>query len=140
MARFESRWRGNPLVMDKWLALQATSCRPGTLERVRALLSHPAYDARNPNRIRSLVGAFAQSNLTAFHGKDGSGYAFIADQVLTVDRSNPQMAARLVGAFNRWRRFDAARSAMQRAALEQIAATPTLSADVAEIVAHNLAD
>ncbi len=65
MSRFESRWRDNPLVMDKWLALQATSCRPGTLERVRALLSHPVYDARNPNRIRSLVGAFAQSNLPA---------------------------------------------------------------------------
>jgi aminopeptidase N len=140
MARFEARWRDNPLVMDKWLALQATSCRPGTLERVRGLLSHPVYDARNPNRIRSLVGAFAQSNLPVFHAADGSGYEFVADQVLTIDRSNPQVAARLVAAFNRWRRFDTVRGALQRDALERIAAAPALSTDVAEIVAHNLAD
>jgi len=140
MARFEARWRDNPLVMDKWLALQATSCRPGTLQRVRGLLSHPVYDARNPNRIRSLVGAFAQSNLPGFHAADGAGYAFVADQVLTIDRSNPQIAARLVAAFNRWRRFDTARGALQRDALERIAAAPALSTDVAEIVAHNLAD
>jgi aminopeptidase N len=140
MSRFEARWRDNPLVMDKWLALQATSCRPGTLERVRALLSHPVYDARNPNRIRSLVGSFAQSNLPAFHAVDGGGYAFVADQVLTIDRSNPQVAARLAAAFNRWRRFDSARAALQREALERIAAAPALSTDVAEIVAHNLAD
>ena len=140
MGRFEARWRDNPLVMDKWLALQATSCRPGTLERVRGLLSHPAYDPRNPNRIRSLVGAFAQSNLPIFHAANGAGYAFVADQVLTIDRSNPQVAARLVAAFNRWRRFDAGRAALQRAALERIAAAPALSTDVAEIVAHNLAD
>jgi aminopeptidase N len=140
MARFETRWRDNPLVMDKWLALQATSCRAGTLERVRALLAHPSYDPRNPNRIRSLVGAFAQSNLPVFHAADGAGYAFVADQVLTIDRSNPQVAARLVTAFNRWRRFDGARAALQRAALERIAVAPALSTDVAEIVAHNLAD
>ncbi|MGH8713561.1 MAG: aminopeptidase N, partial [Casimicrobiaceae bacterium] len=139
LARFESRWRGNPLVMDKWLALQATSYRSDTLARVRTLLSHPAYDARNPNRIRSLVGAFAQSNLPAFHAADGSGYAFAAEQVLAIDRSNPQVAARIVGAFNRWRRFDAARGTLQRAALERIAAAPALSTGVAEIVAHNLA-
>jgi aminopeptidase N len=138
MARFEARWRGNPLVMDKWLALHATSCRAGTLEQVRALLSHPAYDARNPNRIRSLIGAFAQSNLPAFHAADGSGYTFIADQVLTIDRSNPQVAARLSAAFNRWRRFDGRRGELQRVALERIAAAPALSIDVAEIVAHNL--
>ncbi len=138
LSRFESRWRDNPLVMDKWLALQATSCRPGTLERVRALLSHPAYDARNPNRIRSLVGAFALSNLPAFHAADGSAYGFVADQVLTIDRTNPQVAARLVGAFNRWRRFDVARGSLQHAALERISVAPTLSTDVAEIVVHNL--
>ncbi len=139
MDSFESRWRGNPLVMDKWLALQATSCLPSTLERVRALLSHPAYDARNPNRIRSLIGAFAQSNLPAFHAADGAGYTFIADQVLAIDRTNPQVAARLAAAFNRWRRFERPRGDLQRAALERIAAAPTLSTDVAEIVAHNLA-
>ncbi|MEP6998197.1 MAG: aminopeptidase N, partial [Betaproteobacteria bacterium] len=140
MARFESRWRDNPLVMDKWFALQATSCRAGTLERVRALLAHPVYDARNPNRIRSLIGAFAQSNLPAFHAADGGGYAFVADQVLMIDRSNPQIAARLVAAFNRWRRFDDRRAVLQRSELERIAAAPKLSTDVAEIVAHDLAD
>ena len=140
LARFESRWSDNPLVMDKWLALQASSCRPDTLARVQSLLSHPAYDARNPDRIRSLIGTFAQSNLPAFHAADGSGYAFIADQVLLIDRSNPQAASRIVGAFNRWRRFDDARGALQRAELERIAAAPSLSTDVAEIVAHNLAE
>ena len=90
MARFEARWRDNPLVMDKWLALQATSCRPGTLERVRGLLSHPAYDARNPNRIRSLVGAFAQSNLPAFHAADGA-----------VTRSSPIRCLRSTAAIRR---------------------------------------
>ncbi|HEY7945754.1 MAG: aminopeptidase N [Burkholderiales bacterium] len=140
LARFESRWRDNPLVMDKWLALQATSCRADTLDRVRSLLSHPAYDPRNPNRIRSLVGAFAQSNLPAFHAADGSGYAFVADQVLSIDRGNPQVAARVVSAFNRWRRFDGARGVLQRAALERIAAAPALSTDVAEVVAHSLAE
>ena len=140
LARFESRWHDNPLVMDKWLALQAMACRPDTLARVRSLLSHPAYDARNPNRIRSLVGAFAQSNLPSFHAADGGGYAFVADQVLSIDRSNPQIAARIVGAFNRWRRFDGARSALQRIALERISAAPALSNGVAEIVAHNLAE
>ena len=139
MTRFEARWAANPLVMDKWFALQATSCQPGTLARVRALLSHPVYDARNPNRIRSLVGAFAQSNLPAFHAADGRGYEFIADQVLTIDRTNPQVAARLVAAFNRWRRFDRERAALQRSALERISAATSLSTDVAEIVAHNLA-
>jgi aminopeptidase N len=139
MTRFEARWADNPLVMDKWFVLQATSCRPGTLARVRALLSHPAYDARNPNRIRSLVGAFAQSNLPAFHAADGAGYEFIADQVLAIDRTNPQVAARLVAAFNRWRRFDRERAALQRSALERISGATSLSTDVAEIVAHNLA-
>ena len=139
LARFEARWRGNPLVMDKWLALQAMSSRPGTLSAVRALMQHPAYDARNPNRIRSLIGTFALSNLPSFHAADGSGYAFVADQVLAIDRTNPQIAARIVSAFNRRRRFDPARSALQRQMLEHIAAVPTLSTGVAEIVAHGLA-
>src|SRR4029079_3140058 len=114
MGRFEARWRDNPLVMDKWLALQATSCRPGTLERVRGLLSHPAYDPRNPNRIRSLVGAFAQSNLPIFHAANGAGYAFVADQVLTIDRSNPQIAARLGGALTPGRACETHGGATQR--------------------------
>ncbi len=139
LARFEARWRDNPLVMDKWLALQAMSSRPGTLGAVRALMQHPAYDSRNPNRIRSLIGTFALSNLPTFHAADGSGYAFVADQVLAIDRTNPQIAARIVSAFNRRRRFDPARSALQRQMLEHIAAVPALSTGVAEIVAHGLA-
>jgi aminopeptidase N len=139
-ARFEAKWRDEPLVLDKWFALQAASQRQDTLARVRSLLAHPKFDARNPNRVRALVATFARRNWLAFHRTDGSGYAFVADQILSFDRRNPQLAASLTGAFNLWRRFAQPRRALQRAALEKIAGAPDLSLDVAEIVERNLAD
>jgi aminopeptidase N len=139
-ARFEAKWRDEPLVLDKWFALQAASPRPDTLARVRSLLAHPKFDARNPNRVRALVATFARRNWHAFHAADGTGYAFVADQILAFDRRNPQLAATLAGAFNLWRRFAEPRRALQRQALERIAAAPELSPDVAEIVERNLAD
>ncbi len=139
-ARFEAKWRDEPLVLDKWFALQAASQRQDTLARVQSLLAHPKFDARNPNRVRALVATFARRNWLAFHRADGSGYAFVADQILSFDRRNPQLAASLTGAFNLWRRFAQPRRALQRAALEKIAGAPDLSLDVAEIVERNLAD
>src|SRR5436190_3587557 len=139
-ARFEARWRDEPLALDKWFALQAASLRPDTLARVRSLLVHPKFDARNPNRVRALVATFARRNWRAFHQTEGSGYAFVTDQILSFDRRNPQLAASLAGAFNLWRRFAEPRRALQRAALQKIASAPELSPDVAEIVERNLAD
>ena len=139
-ARFEARWHDEPLVLDKWFALQASSHRPDTLARVRSLLAHPKFDARNPNRVRALVATFARRNWRAFHRTDGSGYAFVGEQVLAFDRRNPQLAAALAGAFNLWRRFAEPRRSLQRTALEAIARASELSPDVAEIVERNLAD
>jgi aminopeptidase N len=138
-ARFEERWRDEPLVLDKWFMLQATSLRADTLARVQGLLDHPKFNARNPNRLRSLVGAYARRNWPGFHAKDGGGYRFVAAQTIAVDRINPQMAATLAEAFNLWRRFDEPRRSLQRAALREVAAAP-LSPDVTEIVTRALAE
>jgi aminopeptidase N len=139
-ARFEARWREEPLVLDKWFALEATALRDGTLARVRSLLAHPRFNARNPNRVRSLVGAFALRNYARFHAADGAGYAFVADQVLALDPANPQLASSVAGAFNLWKRFPPPRRALMQAALERVAGTPGLSNDVAEIVSRTLDD
>jgi aminopeptidase N len=139
-ARFEARWRDEPLVLDKWFALQARSQRDDALARVKALLAHPRFNARNPNRVRSLVGAFALGNFTRFHARNGGGYAFAADQIVALDPANPQLAAALAGAFNLWKRFpEPRRSAMERA-LTGIARTPGLSPDVREVVSRTLED
>jgi aminopeptidase N len=135
---FHERHRGNPLVMDKWLSLQATCALPGTLAAVRALTAHPAFDARNPNRVRALIGGFAHANPVHFHGRDGDGYAFVADWVLALDAKNPQLAARLAGAFSQWRRYDEARQKLMRGQLERIAAVSGLSRDTREIVEKSL--
>ncbi|HEX8739356.1 MAG TPA: aminopeptidase N [Casimicrobiaceae bacterium] len=140
LARFEARWRGEPLVLDKWFALQARSHAPVALERVRALIAHPHYNARNPNRVRALVGAFVRDNFPGFHRADGAGYDFAAAQVKSLDRSNPQLAASIAGGFRLWKRFDAHRRALMRRALERIARSPDLSPDTSEIVARTLGD
>jgi aminopeptidase N len=139
-AQFEARWRDEPLVLDKWFALQARSQREDALVRVKSLLAHPRFNARNPNRVRSLVGAFALGNFARFHAADGAGYEFTADQVLALDPANPQLASALAGAFNLWKRFaEPRRSAMQRA-LARIARSPGLSPDVREVVSRTLED
>ena len=139
IAAFETRWRDDPLVMDKWLSAQATSHLPDTLDRVRALLEHPCFDRRNPNRVRALVGAFCHGNPVRFHAADGAGYRFAAEQVIAIDPANPQVAARLLGAFSRWRRFDDARQALMRAELEHVLAAPGLSKDCYEVASKTLA-
>ncbi|MGI9334960.1 MAG: aminopeptidase N [Gammaproteobacteria bacterium] len=136
---FESQWIDDPLVMDKWFMLQATSTLPGTLETVRSLLSHPTFDRRNPNRVRSLIGAYVHGNPLRFHSGDGAGYRFLIEQIVDLDRLNPQVAARLAGAFSRWRRFDRPRRDQMREALESLMSTPRLSRDCYEIASKSLA-
>jgi aminopeptidase N len=135
---FYRRWREDPLVVDKWLVLQATSSLPGTLEEVKGLLAHPAFNRKNPNKVRSLVGAFAQGNPVRFHAPDGSGYRFVADRILELDPLNPQVTARLAAAFGRWRRYDEGRQGLMKQELERILATPGLSRDVSEMVSKTL--
>lgn len=135
---FHDRWRDNPLVLDKWFTLEATSTLPGTLARVRDLQSHPRFDPKNPNRIRALVGAFTMGNPVCFHARDGSGYDFIAGEVLRIDRLNPQIASRLCQSLVRWRRFDSERAAAMTAALRRIVEEPKLSKDVYEIASKGL--
>jgi aminopeptidase N len=137
---FYTRYAEDPLVIDKWFALQAVIPEPTTLDRVRALMGHPAFSAANPNRIRALIGAFAQANQTQFNRRDGAGYDFIADFVLELDAKNPQVAARLMSAFRSWRALEAQRRARAEATLRRVAAMPALSPDVKDIVARTLAD
>lgn len=140
LSQFESKWRDDPLVMDKWFAVQAGSNQQDTLSRVKILMEHPAFSIRNPNKVRSLIGAFCTTNLAAFHAADGSGYAFLADQVITLDSLNPQIAARLLRMMSRWRRYDKPRQLLMRQAFERVLAQPDLSRDVFEIASKSIAD
>jgi len=137
---FYRRYADDPLVIDKWLALQAAIPEPATLDRVRALTKHPAFSMANPNRVRSLIGSFAQVNHTQFNRIDGAGYDFIADIVLVLDPKNPQVAARLMGAFRSWRALEPRRRERAEATLRRVAGTPALSRDVTDIVARTLAE
>lgn len=137
LAAFESQWREQTNVMDKWFAVQAASSRPDTLMQVKQLLAHPAFDLRNPNKVRALIGTFALRNPFVFHAKDGSGYQFVADQVLQLDRINPQVAARIVRALMNWKRLEPVRSTLMRAELQRIS-DAQLSPDVREIVSKSL--
>ena len=137
---FYTRYADDPLIIDKWLALQAAIPEAATLDRVRALTSHPAFSMANPNRVRALIGSFAQVNHTQFNRIDGAGYDFVADVGLMLDGKNPQVAARLMGAFRSWRALEATRRARAEATLRRVAATPSLSRDVHDIVARTLAD
>ena len=138
LARFEERWRDDPLVMDKWLALQATSPLPDTLVRVKALMSHPVFDGSNPNRIRALVHSFCAGNPVRFHAPDGSGYHFWADRIREIDPRNPEVAAHLAGVMAHWRRHDDARRDRMGAAMEAVLAIPDLSRNSDEVLTRIL--
>jgi len=135
---FYGRWKDESLIVDKWLAVQAGSRLPGTLARVTELLAHPAFDLKVPNKVYSLIRAFS-ANHVRFHAADGGGYAFLADQVLALDKLNPQVAARIARGFDRWKRFDSGRQKKSKAQLERIRDAKGLSRDVAEIVGKALA-
>ena len=138
LAAFETQWQDEALVMDKWFVLQATTPGEDTISAVEKLLSHSAFALTNPNKVRSLLASFAMSNPTGFHLADGSAYRLFADQVIKLDKLNPQIAARMVAAFNRWKRFDQDRQNLMRQELERILKTKGLSPDVYEIVSNAL--
>lgn len=138
IARFAQTYAAEPLVLDKWLMAQALIPEPGTLDRVRMLMQHPAFSLGNPNRVRALIGGFA-ANMTQFNRPDGEGYAFVADMVIALDRTNPQVASRLLGSFKSWRMLEPGRRALAEAKLAMVAQTPNLSRDVADIAERTLA-
>jgi aminopeptidase N len=134
---FYGRWQHEALVVDKWLQVQSTSRRADTLSAVTTLTAHPAFDIGNPNKIYALIRAFG-ANLARFNAADGSGYVFIADQVIVLHDRNPQVASRLARCFDRWKKFDASRQAHARQALERIRDHAGLSRDVLEVVTRAL--
>jgi aminopeptidase N len=139
MAAFYRKWKSEPLVIDKWLSLQAQSSLPQTPQIVENLLRHEVFNSKNPNRVRALIGAFCQGNPYHFHAQDGRGYAFLVDRILEIDSFNPQVAAKLTTPLGRWRRYDAGRQQLMKTQLERIAAREDLSRDVGEIVEKSLA-
>ncbi len=138
LARFYERWNANPLVIDKWFAVQAAAPRTDAIERVKRLRDHEAFNTKNPNRVRALAAAFAMRNPRAFHSADGSGYRFLAELTEAIDPTNPALAARLLTPFESWRRFDSGRQQHARAALERLAGLPNLSKNTREMVERTL--
>ena len=139
LADFYQRYAGDPLVIDKWFSLQAMTPHLDTLDKVRALTRHEAFSLGNPNRVRALIGAFAQGNPTQFNRADGAGYDFIAEMLLALDPKNPQVSARLATAFRTWRTLEAGRRAKAEAALQRVKDAGPLSRDLADIVDRALA-
>ena len=139
LSMFYEKWKDEALVIDKWFRVQATSWLPGTLDRVKALTAHAAFDLKNPNRARSLLHAFAMDNPLHFHAADGSGYRWVAEQVIALDKLNPQVASRLARAFDRWKKYDDGHQALARKALESIRNAEGLSGNVGEVVGRALA-
>jgi aminopeptidase N len=139
LAKFYERWKTNPLVIDKWFAVQASSPRTDALSRAERLRAHEEFNLKNPNRVRSLAAAFAMRNPRAFHAASGDGYRFLASLAETIDPLNPALAARLLTPFESWKRFDSQRQAHARAALEHLASLPQLSKNTREMVERTLA-
>ena len=139
LADFYERWRDEPLVIDKWFALQGRDPGEGALGRVLGLTAHPAFDQKNPNRLRALVATFASFNPAQFHEASGAGYRFLADQVLAVDGFNPMTAARLVEPLCNWRRYTPQLGGLMKAQLSRVAETSGLSKNVYELASKALA-
>jgi aminopeptidase N len=125
------------MVVDKWLSLQAGSILPGTVDSVRELTRQPFFDLKNPNKVYALIGSFAGNQLH-FHAPDGTGYAFVTEQIESLDRVNPQVAARIARNFERWRRYEPGRRAMMKESLERLAALPNLSKETGEVIGKAL--
>jgi aminopeptidase N len=138
LSRFYSDWQQEPLVLNQWFQVQATCSLPGGLSRVEALMEHPAFDLHNPNKVRAVIGAFCNSNPINFHCSDGTGYRFLADQVLALDKLNPQIAARLLTPLTRWRRYTETPKKLMQAELTRVMAEPSLSKDTFEIASKSL--
>ncbi|WP_027857113.1 aminopeptidase N [Marinobacterium jannaschii] len=139
LAKFYDQWQHESLVVNQWLAVQASDVKEGALERVVALMQHEAFDMKNPNKVRSVISVFCNQNLLNFHRPDGSGYRFLADQVIEFNRINPQIASRLLTPLTRWKKYDADRQALMKAELGRIMDSGELSKDVYEVVSKSLA-
>ncbi|MCX7552678.1 aminopeptidase N [Marinicella sp. S1101] len=138
LGEYYTQWQDNALVINKWLSIQATIPAEDTLERVKQLMDLPIFSLKNPNAVRSVIGAFCAGNITQFHAKNGSGYAFLADQVIALDAINPQVAARMVGIFNDFQQFNARIQAKMLLEMKRIHATENLSANVFEIIDRSI--
>ena len=134
LASFYKQWSHESLVVDQWFVVQAVCQLPGSLAQVKQLLEHADFDIRNPNKVRSLIGAFCGQNHVGFHDTSGEGYEFLADQVLVLDKLNPQIASRLLTPLTRWRKFSAKRQGLMQAQLRRIKAQEELSKDLFEII------
>ena len=139
LADFYQQWKDDPQVVEQWFSVQSGSTRTGGLRKIHELMAHPAFDWKNPNKIRSVIGVFAGQNLPAFHAEDGAGYQFLAEQVRKLDDSNPQIAARLVSPLTRWRKFAPVHGEQMKSALETVRDKSGLSRDVYEVVHKSLA-
>ena len=138
MDSFLKQWEKDPLIMNKWFLAQALSRRDDVVASITKLLDHPSFDIKNPNKAYSLIYAFAQNNIKHFHNSDGSGYQFLADNVLKINDFNPQVAARIMSPLCRWKQFDDKRQVLMKAELTRILAYDKLSDDVKEIATKGL--
>lgn len=134
LEEFYKRWCDEPLVVDQWLSVQAVAQKPGALSAVKSLIDHPAFEFKNPNKVRALIGAFCSQNHLGFHDASGAGYEFLAEQVIALDSINPQIAARLLTPLTRWKKYDANRQRLMQAELLRIKSISSLSKDVYEVV------
>lgn len=136
---FYQRWQDESLVVNLWLSVQASAPQAETLNQVKQLQSHPAFDSKNPNKLRSLVAVFCAQNAVNFHALDGAGYRFLADWIIELNKQNPQIAARMLTPLTRWRKFASERQSLMKAELQRIQASGDLSKDVFEVVSKSLA-
>lgn len=136
---FYQRWQDEALVVNQWFMAQAVSPLPGNLQRVKQLMEHPAFDIKNPNKVRALIGAFCGQNAINFHQPDGEGYRFLADQIILLNKLNPQVASRMLGPLTKWKKYIPVHQQLMKAELERVMAEPELSRDVYEIVSKSLA-
>ncbi|MBV1789571.1 aminopeptidase N [Marinobacterium sp. D7] len=139
LAEFQAQWQHEALVMNQWFSIQASDPWPGALERVQWLQEHPLFDARNPNKLRAVVAAFCGQNAVNFHAADGSGYAYLADWIIQLNKQNPQIASRLLTPLTRWKRYPDQVQGLMKNQLTRILDSGELSRDVYEVVSKSLA-
>lgn len=135
---FYAKWKADPQVIEQWLSIQCSSAKSGKLEAVKRLMTHEAFDIKNPNKVRSVIGAFCNQNLINFHDANGDGYRFLADNVIELNKLNPQIASRLVTPLTRWKKFDEGRQELMQAQLKRILSEENLSKDVYEVVSKSI--
>jgi len=139
LAHFYQQWQSETLVVEQWLSMQSAAMVPDNLSTIQALMQHEAFDIKNPNKVRSVIGAFCHNNAVGFHKLDGSGYEFLADQIIVLNKLNPQIASRLMTPLTRWKKYSPERQQLMQAAMKRILETEDLSPDVFEVVSKSLA-